>query len=142
MKSLKLITNPNVKTVFNNYPEAVRPKLDYLRQLILEVANTTESINELEETLKWGEPSYVTKIGSTLRIDWKPKAPNQYAMYFQCSSKLVTTFKVVFNNVFTYEGNRAIIFKIDDTIPETQLKQCIATALRYHKLKHLPLLGL
>ena len=43
-------------------------------------------LKELEETLKWGEPSYLVKKGSTIRMDWKSKAPNQYAMYFKCTN--------------------------------------------------------
>ena len=32
----------------------------FLRQLIFETAAATEVVGELEETLKWGEPSYLT----------------------------------------------------------------------------------
>jgi hypothetical protein len=131
-----------VNDVFNNYPDFIKPKMQYLRSLILDVAKNTEEIYGIEETLKWGEPSYLVKKGSTIRIDWKPKKPDQYAMYFKCTSKLVETFKTIFEDVFEYEGHRAIVFKIDDNIPETELKQCIETALTYHKIKHLPFLGI
>ena len=113
----------------------------YLRELILEVASEND-IDELEETLKWGEPSYLAKKGSTIRIDWKPKIPNQYAMYLQCTSKLIPTFKVVYKNTFEFEGNRAIIFKMDAKLPEVELKKCISICLTYHNVKQLPLLGL
>jgi hypothetical protein len=98
-------------------------------------------IQKLEETLKWGEPSYLTQIGSTLRIDWKDKTPEQYAMYFKCTSLLMGTFKTVFNDLFKYEGTRAIVFNLDDKVPEVALKKCIKAVLRYHKVKNLPLLG-
>ncbi len=113
----------------------------YLRELVLEVAEEESRIESLEETLKWGEPSYLTKHGSTIRMDWKAKSPNQYALYFQCSSSLVSTFKTIYRNEFTFEGNRAIVLKIDDELPELELKHCILLALTYHKRKHLPLLG-
>ncbi|WP_430968287.1 DUF1801 domain-containing protein [Spongiimicrobium sp. 2-473A-2-J] len=124
------------------YPKHVRQKLMRLRQLILETAAETEGVNTLEETLKWGEPSYLTKNGSTIRIDWKEKKPDQYAMYFKCTSKLVPSFRTIYKEVFTFEGDRALVFKMDDTLPETELKKCIAAGLTYHKVKHLPLLGL
>ena len=113
-----------------------------LRDLIITTADTIDQIDELEETLKWGEPSYKTRFGSTLRIDWKQKSPDQYAMYFQCTSRLVETFMAVFNDTFNYEGKRAIIFGLDDEIPETELTYCIRAALTYHKVKHLPTLGI
>ena len=105
-------------------------------------ANEIDEISELEETLKWGEPSYLAKKGSTLRIDWKPKAPNQYAIFFSCSTTLVKTFKQVYGNQFDYEGKRAIGFQMDEDIPEKELKSCIRAALTYHRVKNLDKLGL
>ena len=83
MKELKIKTDTKVEFVFNEYPAPVRDKMLFLRHLVIETAKATDGIEELEETLKWGEPSYLTKIGSTLRMDWKPKTPDQYAMYFK-----------------------------------------------------------
>lgn len=142
MKKLQIKTSPEVELVFNKYPGSVQKKILYLRRLIIETANEIEEIRNMEETLKWSEPSYVVKNGSTLRIDWKKKEPDQYAIYFKCTSKLVPTFKMIYKDKFRYEGNRAIIFKLNDEIPEVELKNCISVALRYHKVKHLPMLGL
>jgi len=138
---MKLITNPKVIAVFNAYPKDIQHQLSYLRELILNTASTIKELHTLEETLKWGEPSYLTKNGSTVRIDWKEKKPNQFAMYFKCTSKLVPTFKKIYANTFEFEGNRAIIFKLNNKIPEKELKHCISMALTYHKIKHIPLLG-
>ena len=122
-------------------------KLIFLRALIVETANMINSssnlkpIGDLEETLKWGEPSYLVKKGSTVRIDWKAKTPNQYAIYFKCTSKLVATFKKLYGDLFTYENNRAILFELDAKVPKKELKNCIGLALKYHSVKNLPLLG-
>ncbi len=142
MKKLEVKTNPEVELVFANYPDAVRDKMFILRELVIETAKEIDDLSILEETLKWGEPSYLTKNGSTLRMDWKLKTPNQYAMYFKCTSRLVETFKMIFKNKFDFEGNRAIVLQIDDDIPEDELKDCIKAALTYHKVKHLPTLGI
>ena len=112
-----------------------------LRELIIKTANEIEEITDLEETLRWGEPSYLVKKGSTIRIDWKSKTPNQYAMYFKCTSKLVPTFIEVYGDIFRYENNRAILFNISEKIPEKELKECIEMALTYHSIKNKPLLG-
>ena len=138
---MEIISDPKVRTVFNNYPTVVRKQLNYLRKLVLETAAEIEGVNKLEETLKWGEPSYLTKYGSTIRMDWKEKKPDQFAIYFKCTSKLVPTFKTIYGDKFNFEDNRAIVFKLQDQIPETELKHCIALALTYHKVKHMPLLG-
>jgi len=141
MEPLKITTHPKVEEKFNSYPKEIREKLEYLRQLIIETASEIETITELEETLKWGEPSYLVKKGSTIRIDWKTKTPQQYALYFKCTSKLVLTFKEIYGDFFSYEKNRAIIFKMNDQIPKEALKECIGLALQYHLVKHLPRMG-
>ena len=69
MSKLTLKTDPKINTVFANYPDFVRDKMQYLRELVIETAEETEGVTVLEETLKWGEPSFVTKCGSTLRMD-------------------------------------------------------------------------
>ena len=142
MAKLVLKKNPKVDKLFANYPDKVRGKMLFLRDLVKETAEETEGIDILEETLKWGEPSFVTKIGSTLRMDWKEREPNQYALYFQCTSRLVDTFKMVFGNKFQYEGNRAIVFQLNQKTPVKELKQCIKATLIYHKVKHLVTLGI
>ncbi|MBO6621580.1 MAG: DUF1801 domain-containing protein [Balneola sp.] len=138
---MKLSTNPKTIEVFENYPDSVRLKMEKLRELVLEAASEVDDLENLEETLKWGEPAYLTKHGSTVRMDWKEKKPDQYAMYFKCTSKLVPTFKKLYPDVFTFEGDRTIIFKLDDKIRENELKHCVKLALTYHKVKYLPLLG-
>ncbi|MCX2680106.1 DUF1801 domain-containing protein [Galbibacter sp. EGI 63066] len=142
MSMIEIKTNSKVEEVLGNYPDTVRDKMQFLRELIIETAGEIEGIDKLEETLKWGEPSFVTKNGSTLRMDWKEKVPNQYAMYFQCTSRLVDTFRRVFEHKFQYEGNRAIVFQLNQKIPVSELKQCIKATLTYHKVKHLITLGI
>jgi len=139
---MNITTNLEVDVVFANYPDTVRDKMVQLRKLIIETASETAGISSLEETLKWQEPSYITKYGSTLRIDWKEKTPNQYAMYFQCTSRLVDTFRMVFDHKFQFEGQRAIVFSLDEKIPIYELKECIKATLRYHKVKHLETLAI
>jgi hypothetical protein len=69
---MKPFTTPAVAAHFQSYPVTVRKKMFALRELIFSVAAETEGIGELEETLKWGEPAYLTaqaKSGSSVRID-------------------------------------------------------------------------
>ena len=136
------IDNLDVAQIFDSYPEDMRKRMMRLRQLVLDTASETEGVNSLEETLKWGEPSYLTKGGSTVRIDWKVRAPDQYAMYFNCNTPLIETFIEIYGDTFTFEGKRAIVFGETDELPVDQLKHCVSTALTYHRVKHLPFLGM
>jgi Domain of unknown function (DU1801) len=131
------IENRAVANVFGAYPPGIQRKLFELRELIFATAAGTEGVGELEETLKWGEPAYLTKNkgGSLVRIDWKKAKADQYAMYFHCQTNLVETFRTKFPNTFRFEGNRAIIFRLDDKVPARELSYCIAAALTYHRNK-------
>ncbi|MCB0662189.1 MAG: DUF1801 domain-containing protein [Saprospiraceae bacterium] len=139
--NLSLTVDPKVAHTFEKYPPHILPKMLLLRALILETAADLPTVSSLEETLKWGEPSYITPKGSTLRMDWKEKAPEQYALYFKCTSKIVPTIKEVFGDTFEYEKDRALLFPTGKNIPKDAVKTCIGFALRYHEVKHLPLLG-
>ena len=109
--------------------------------MILETASGADAVGEVRETLKWGQPSYLTKSGSTIRIDWRESSPEQYAMYFHCGSVLIDTFKELYRGQLDFEGNRAIVFEADEAFPVDAIRQCILLALTYHLRKHLPLLG-
>lgn len=142
MSKLKITTDPAFETKMTNYPDFVRDNLKTLRKLVIDTAKETPEIEAIEETLKWGEPSFITKHGSTLRMDWKEKTPDQYQMYFKCTSRLVETFKHVYGDFFEYEKTRAIIFKLDQKVPKKELKKCIKATLMYHKVKDDISLGL
>ena len=124
-----------VAAVFASYPEPVRKKLSALRQLIYDVAAKTEGVGRLEETLKWGQPSYLTpetKSGTTIRIDALQTDPGVFAMYVHCQTSLVSTYREKFPEL-NYEGDRAILFETKRALPKRALKECIALALTYHR---------
>lgn len=123
-----------------SYPPSAQEKILGLRTLILEAASEL-NISRIEETLKWGEPSYLVKNGSTIRMDWKAKSPQQYAVYFNCNTSLVETFRMLYGDLFKYEKNRALLFDLGQAIPRQELKACLKMALQYHLLKDKPLLG-
>jgi hypothetical protein len=80
-------SDPAVDAVFGAYPKPLKARLLALRRLILDTAAATKGVGELQETLKWGQPSYLTaatKSGSTIRIDRLKASANQYALYFHC----------------------------------------------------------
>ena len=132
--------NSDVSAVFDSYPQEIRTRLMFLRQLILDTADSLEEVGELEETLKWGEPSYLTpetKSGSTVRIAWKKTREEQYAIYFKCTANLVPAFREKYPETFRFGGNRSIDFSSDDEVPVNELKSCIALALTYHLNKKL-----
>lgn len=135
MAAWETIKNPEVAEIFATYPTEIRPKLMSLRQLIFDVASRIAGVGELEETLKWGQPSYLTtqtKSGSLIRIDQIKTQKGKYAMYFHCQTTLVDTFKEMYRDQFEFSGNRSIIFNIKNPLPVDELSHCISMALTYH----------
>jgi len=135
MTKRKNIEDAEVAAVFDAYPGEIKPKLMFLRQLILDVASRTNGVGELEETLKWGQPSYLTtqtKSGSLVRIDQVKSQEGKYAMFFHCQTTLVDTFKEMYRGQFEFGGNRSIVLGVKDRVPVDELSHCISMALTYH----------
>jgi hypothetical protein len=123
-----------VEAVFDAYPRPVKARLLALRRLILDTAKATNGVGALQETLKWGQPSYLTpetKSGSTIRIDQVKPVAGQYAVYFHCQTNLVETFRELYPEL-RYSGNRAILLDAGQMLPEAALRHCVALALTYH----------
>ncbi len=129
-----------VKQVFDAYPASIQNELKQLRSLIFDIAKKSEVL-DLEETIKWNQPSYLCERGTTIRFGWSAAEETKFFIYFNCKSRMVETIKALYGDLFCYQGNRALIFDIGDSVPHDQLKNCFYLALHYHKVKHLPLLG-
>lgn len=130
-------TDSAVEAVFEAYPGPIRTRLRALRRLILTTAKSTEGVGALKETLKWGQPSYLTAetgSGSTIRIDQVKSAAGQYAIYFHCQTNLVETFRELYPEL-RFSGNRAILLDASEALPEAKLRHCVALALTYHLKK-------
>jgi hypothetical protein len=130
--------NPAVAAVFAQYPDKLRQRLLSMRDLILETAASTQGVGKLEETLKWNEPAYLTsesKSGSTIRINRIFGSDTKYAVYFNCKTNLIDSFRTLFPSTFRYQGDRAIEFELADKPPVKELRICISMALTYHRKK-------
>lgn len=122
-----------VAKVINAYPPDIAARLMKVRRLIFETA-AAEDVGELTETLKWGEPAYLTeasKSGTTIRLGRTPSDPEGCAVYFNCKTTLVDTFRTMFGDDLILSGNRAIL--LGNRLPEKPLRICIGMALTYHR---------
>ncbi|MEX0955651.1 MAG: DUF1801 domain-containing protein [Rhizobiaceae bacterium] len=130
--------DPNVEQAFDALPVAARDGLLALRSLIFEAAATHQAVGRIEETLKWGQPSYLTpetKSGSTIRLG-VPRSPHHdYALFVHCQTDLTRQFETHYPGVFDFEGTRALLFRADKPIHADALRHCIGMALTYHARK-------
>ena len=125
----------NVTAAYDSYPDAARDMLLNLRRLIFQTAAQNPAIGPLTETLKWGEPAYLTeasKSGSTIRMAWKPAKPDHGALYFNCKTTLVDRMREIYPTTFSFQGTRAVLFRLNQPLPNDALAHCIEMALKYH----------
>jgi len=123
-----------VAAAFRAYPAAAQKRLLEVRALIFATAATLDHVGPLSETLKWGEPAYLTEAtgsGSTIRLGVSDAG--EPAVLFNCRTTLVDSFRERFPGVFRYQKNRAILLDAARPLPEAELAICLAMALTYHR---------
>ena len=121
-----------VEAAFDAFPKPERQRLLELRALIFETAESTDGVGALQETLKWGQPAYLTpetKSGSTIRLG-VPK-DGGFALFAHCQTSIIGDFQALFPVEFTYDGNRAVRFATGEVPPADALKLLIKSALTY-----------
>jgi hypothetical protein len=126
----------DVASAFEAFPKPIRQQLLRVRALIFETAAKLDGVGPITETLKWGEPAYLTEAsgsGSTIRLGWFKTANEACAVLFNCRTDLVATIRQQFPDDFAFEKNRAIRFSASEPLPRTALQSCLAMALTYHK---------
>jgi hypothetical protein len=126
----------DVAAAFAAFPEHVRARLLEARDLIFATAAGMEGVGPLKETLKWGEPAYLTEAsrsGSTIRLGWFRSSERECAILFNCRTTLVDDFRERFPDAFAYEKNRAILLDAREAAPQTPLSVCLGVALTYHR---------
>lgn len=130
-----------VAAAFSAFPAPVRDQLLEVRQLIFATAAATASVGPLTETLKWGEPAYLTEAtgsGSTIRLGMPKAAGGQGAVLFNCRTTLVDTFRARFPETFSWQGRRAILLDPSGPLPAGPLAVCVGLALTYHRRRASP----
>jgi hypothetical protein len=125
-----------VAAAFSVFPDRVRARLLEVRDLIFETSARAKGVGPLTETLKWGEPAYLTEAtgsGSTIRLGWLRSSERDCAVLFNCRTTLVDDFRSQFPDVFAYEKNRAVLLDAGEPLPEIPLSTCLLMALTYHR---------
>lgn len=127
-----------VAAAFAALPPAAQGRLAELRALIFETAAATPGVGALTETLKWGEPAYLTaatKSGTTIRLGVTKSDPPRCAIFLNCKTPLVEAYRAAFAGALDFEGNRAVLLHPAGPLPRAALSQAIAMALTYHSRK-------
>ena len=126
--------NKHVQAAFAAFPPDARARLLELRGLVFEVADSLPGIGPIEESLRWGQPAYLTsstRAGTTVRLGCRPDAPEHYSMFVHCQTSLIDGIRGAFPELDCV-GNREVRFETAKPVPAIA-GECIAMALTYHK---------
>jgi len=125
----------HIEAVYAKYDPKQRAVLLDLRNLIFETAASDARIGSLTETLKWGEPAYLTeetKSGSTLRIGYS-KLSESPALFVSCSTSLLTTLQELdTKQTLQYHGLRDIGVPKVTSRNKDMIRTCILKTFTYH----------
>ncbi len=128
---------PNVANVLDACPPVARAHLTELRALILTIAAGLPESGRITETLKWGQPAYLTqqtKSGTTIRLSWD-EAGTRLSLLVHCQTSLVDEWRAHYSDQLTFVGTREISIPTDSPLSLAPLKHCVAMALTYHSRK-------
>jgi len=127
----------DVEAAFAEMSGPLRAHLLEIRALIFGVAQDC-GVGPLTETLKWGQPAYLTqasKAGTTIRLGQHKGHPGDAALFVNCQTSLIDEFGSLFADELRFEGNRAVLVRLENALPKSQLGSCIRLALTYHRRK-------
>ena len=126
--------DPAVDQAFRDMAVPISDCLLKVRDLILEIAEDLPETGGLQETLKWGQPSYLPRrprVGTTVRLGAAPANTGKAALFVHCQTRLIETCRHVHPEL-DYAGNRAILLEPGDALPRDALDHFIRLALTYH----------
>jgi hypothetical protein len=113
---------------FDAMPVDVAQLLGDARLEIFRISGEAEGIGPLTETLKWGEPAYLTeapKTGTTLRLG---QIGGRAALMVPCSTTIIEDARAVFGEQPEFSGKRGLILGGERQV----FDYVVNAALTYH----------
>jgi hypothetical protein len=107
-----------------------------LRELFRETAQELPQVGEIQESLKWGQPSFAPakpRIGSSVRLQHNDDG--SMSLMFICNSGLVEQFRERYGDGLAFVGNREIVLRELNPENREKLKHCVSLTWTYHLKK-------
>ena len=100
-----------------------------MRNLILQTADSLPEIGPVEEALRWGQPSYISRKGTPLRLG-VPKSA-RFGLFVHCQSRVIPNYLEHYPAWDRVEGTRALLFDHPNQIEPLRHGWLIRHALTY-----------
>lgn len=119
-----------VGAAFDALPDQARAHALSVRKQIFEMAAQLQA-GPVEESLKWGQPSYKAAKGTPIRLAYSDQHPDVVQLLVHCQTSLVEVWRSRFPDLI-FQGNRALFMSVDVPLPDDAVAHCIQSALQYH----------
>lgn len=96
------------------------------------------ALGALDESLKWGQPSWRPKrlrTGSTLRMSWSPASPDRLALFVDCKTDLAARMQEIYPDLPANDGRRALAVDLRAELPRQALAHLAQMTFTYHLKK-------
>ncbi|AKS47008.1 hypothetical protein SAMN05444287_2133 [Octadecabacter temperatus] len=123
--------SPAVRDAFAAFPQPAHDTLMSLRAMIYEIGETLP-IGRIEESTKWGQPSYATpktNLATPIRLGLS-KAGDP-AVFTHCQTTVMSDFRALAPANMAFDGNRAVHLPVHSPPNLNELAPLIRAALTY-----------
>ena len=119
---------------FQSWPAPVAQTALAIRTHLMQAAQDLD-IQNLEESLKWGEPAWrPRKGGTTLRLSWKPGS-DEIGLFVDCKTDLNARMMSDYPDAFRYHPPRAMYHSVaDEDLPVAALTHLARITFRYSRV--------
>lgn len=125
-----------VETAYDLPDSVAREGLLLLREMIFDIAKARPETGQIEETLRWGQPAYLTpqtKSGTTIRLGVHKSA--RFALFVHCQSRVIPAYLEAYPMWDRVDGTRAVLFDHATEIEPRRHSWLVEQALTYRLRK-------
>lgn len=121
-----------IRAAFSEFDPVIEETLLAARRLILSTAGDLDAVSSIEESLKWGQPSYasVPKTGTPIRLGVSKSGAA--TMFVHCQTTLVSDLEADNAHGLKTIDNRAVVLPSGDFADHPGVLSFVRSALTYH----------
>jgi len=121
-----------LRDAFQSFDANTRGPLEVARKIILETASELDQIDQMDESLKWGQPSYAPtpKTGTPIRLGVTKSG--EPTLFVHCQTTLVSDLEADNAHGLQTIDNRAVVLPKTDLNAHQGLRNFVKAALTYH----------
>jgi len=123
----------------SHWSPAAQALLWRCRRLFHDVAASADT-GRLDETLKWGQPSWrpvKPRTGTTLRMGWDANSPERLSFFVDCKTDLAARMRDIYPDLPLNDGQRHLGILVDAVFLQQAITHLAEMTFTYHRARRL-----